>query len=86
MSTNGHLPSMIIDDQEKKLFKVNRQAFVSNDVLDSEKQSLFNNCWIYAGHESEVADSGDYRTRRVAGRPVIISRGDDDKIRVMMNT
>ncbi|MBJ27723.1 MAG: p-cumate dioxygenase [Chloroflexi bacterium] len=86
MSTNGHLPSMIIDDQEKKLFKVNRQAFVSNDVLDSEKQYLFNNCWIYAGHVSEVADSGDYRTRRVAGRPVIISRGDDDKIRVMMNT
>ena len=66
MSTNGHLPSMIIDDQEKKLFKVNRQAFVSNDVLESEKQYLFNNCWIYAGHESEVADSGDYRTRRVA--------------------
>ncbi len=86
MNPNGYVSDMIVDDEHRKLFKVNRRAFVLPEVLEAEKQYVFDTCWIYAGHESEIPEPGDYRVRRVAGRPVIISRGDDGEIRILMNS
>ena len=77
---------LIIDDQAVGVFRVNRRAFTEAEYLDVERQQIFENCWIYAGHESEVPNAGDYRSRRVAGRPVIIARGDDGVVRVLLNT
>ncbi|HKV53196.1 MAG TPA: aromatic ring-hydroxylating dioxygenase subunit alpha, partial [Candidatus Binataceae bacterium] len=47
---------------------------------------VFEKCWIYAGHESEVTKPGDFLSRRVAGRPLILARGDDGVARVLLNT
>ena len=41
--------------------------------------------WVYVGHESEVAERGDFRTRDIGKQPVIMVRGDDDVVRVLMN-
>jgi len=43
-------------------------------------------CWLYIGHESEVPHAGDFRSRTVAGRPLILVRGDDSVVRVLLNT
>jgi p-cumate 2,3-dioxygenase subunit alpha len=51
-----------------------------------EKQRVFEQCWIYAGHESEIPSPGDFRARHVAGRPVILTRGSDGEVRVLLNT
>lgn len=76
----------IIDDQEAGLFRVNRRAFTDPECLEQERRRIFDKCWIYVGHESEVPHPGDYRSRNVAGRPLILVRGDDRVIRVLMNT
>jgi p-cumate 2,3-dioxygenase alpha subunit len=80
------LEGLIIDNQQDGVFRVNRQAFLSPEVRELEQRRVFEQCWIYAGHESEVAHPGDFQCRRVAGRPVILARGDDDKVRVLLNT
>ncbi len=80
------LEGLVIDNQQDGLFRVNRQAFVSPDILQLEQQRVFERCWIYAGHESETPHPGDFRARRVAGRPVILVRGDDGQVRVLLNT
>ncbi|MBI3247368.1 MAG: Rieske 2Fe-2S domain-containing protein [Deltaproteobacteria bacterium] len=80
------LEGLIIDNQQAGLFRVNRQAFTSQEILELEHRRVFERCWIYAGHESEVAQPGDFRARRVAGRPVILIRGDDGQVRVLLNT
>ena len=76
----------IIDDQEAGLFRVNRRAFTDPECLAEERRRIFDKCWIYVGHESEVPHAGDYRSRNVAGRPMILVRGDDSVVRVLLNT
>jgi len=77
---------LIIDDEDSGLFRVNRRAFVDPQCLEQERRRIFDKCWIYVGHESEVPHAGDYRSRNVAGRPLILVRGDDGVIRVLLNT
>src|SRR5271155_5412971 len=76
----------IIDDEAAGLFRVNRRAFVNPECLEQERRRIFDKCWIYAGHESEVPHPGDYRSRNVAGRPLILVRGEDARVRVLLNT
>src|SRR5262245_61301040 len=80
------LEGLLIDNQQDGLFRVNRQAFTSQEILALEKDRLFEHCWIYAGHESEIPHPGDFRARRVVGRPVILTRDDDGIVRVLLNT
>ena len=51
-----------------------------------EQRRVFEQCWLYTGHASEIPQPGDFRSRRVAGRPVILVRGSDGVIRVLLNT
>lgn len=39
-----------------------------------EWKRIFDTCWIYVGHASEITKPGDYKTRHVAGRPIIFCR------------
>ncbi|MGD0290899.1 MAG: aromatic ring-hydroxylating dioxygenase subunit alpha [Candidatus Binataceae bacterium] len=76
----------IIDDEAAGLFRVNRRVFTDPECLEQERRRLFDKCWIYAGHESEVPHAGDFRSRNVAGRPMILVRGDDGAVRALLNT
>lgn len=78
--------ALVIDNREQGLFRVNRRVFTDPAILEREQEQLFQRCWIYAGHESEVPRPGDFHSRRVAGRPIILSRGDDGIVRVLLNT
>ena len=77
---------LIIDDRGQGIFKVHRSAMTSQEIFDLEQERIFNKCWLYLGHESEVEKPGDYRRRDVAGRPVFFARGSDGQVRVFLNT
>lgn len=81
----GHDP-YIIDDRERKMFRLNRSVLVDPDILERERRQVFDKSWIYVGHESEVAKPGDFQSRWVAGRPVIFCRGTDGTVRCFLNT
>ena len=66
--------SYIIDDRERKTFLLDREVLVSEDILRQEMANIFGRCWIYVGHASELKKPGDFRSRKVAGRPVIFCR------------
>src|SRR6266404_3317517 len=66
--------SYIVDDREKKTFLLDREVLVSEDVLRREMAQIFGRCWIYVGHASELKKPGDFRSRKVPGRPVIFCR------------
>ncbi|MCU1360036.1 MAG: (2Fe-2S)-binding protein [Ilumatobacteraceae bacterium] len=55
------------------------------DVFRAEQEHLFARSWNLLAHESEVPNAGDYVTRQIAGDPVIVSRGRDGDISVMLN-
>ncbi|MEQ1807947.1 MAG: aromatic ring-hydroxylating dioxygenase subunit alpha, partial [Burkholderiaceae bacterium] len=73
-------------DRERSLFKVPRQSFVDMAVFDAEREAIFNRCWLYLGHVSEVAKPGQFVTRSVAGRNLIFNRDADGRVNALMNT
>ncbi len=79
---NGH---MVVEDLENLTFSVNRKVFVSPEILEDENRAIFDKCWVYVGHGSEVKNPGDFRTRSVAGRPIIFCRDRAGAVRALFN-
>ena len=77
----NYLPSdtefHVVEDKEKQGFFVNREVFVSAEVLEREQRRVFDRSWVYVGHASEVKNPGDFHTRPISGRPVIFCRARD---------
>jgi p-cumate 2,3-dioxygenase subunit alpha len=77
---------LIVDDREEGIFRVHRSAFVDKEIFELERSLIFDRSWLFAGHASEFPEPGDFITRTVAGRPLILVRSDDGEIRALMNT
>lgn len=66
-------------------FRVNHRVFLDPDVLEREREQIFQKCWLYLGHESELPDKNDFILRSVGGRELIFVRGQDETIRAFYN-
>ncbi len=77
---------MIIDDPATSTFRVNRRAMVDPAVLAEEQHRVFEQVWLYLGHASEVAQPGDFVTRSLAGRSLILCRDESGRVRVWLNS
>jgi p-cumate 2,3-dioxygenase alpha subunit len=86
----NYLPSdtdfHVVEDKEKQAFFVNREVFVSADVLECEQRRIFDRCWIYIGHASEIKNPGDFHTRPINGRPVIFCRDRKGEVKALLNS
>jgi p-cumate 2,3-dioxygenase subunit alpha len=61
-------------DEDRNLFRVARRAFVSGALLAAERVEIFDKCWLYLGHDSELAQPGAFVSRGVGGRDLIFNR------------
>jgi p-cumate 2,3-dioxygenase alpha subunit len=66
---------IVVDDQERNVFRVHRSAMTSERIHREEVERIFGRSWLYVGHESEVPRPGDFVRRPVAGRPLFMVRG-----------
>ncbi len=62
-------------------------AFVFSDpqLYRAEVETIFTRCWLFVAHESEIPSPGDYVTRAMGEHPVIAARGEDSRVRVLLN-
>ena len=51
-----------------------QRYFVSPEIFAKEQEAIFSGQWVCVGHQSEIAKSGDYFVREVAGESLIIVR------------
>jgi len=65
--------------------QVHRDAYLSDEVFDLERERLFARSWLYVGHESQVPRHGDYVTVDLAGSSVVMVRDMDGVVRVLIN-
>jgi p-cumate 2,3-dioxygenase alpha subunit len=78
---------LIEDDPETPRFRVHRATMTSEDVYREELKKIFEHCWLYVGHESEVGNPGDYVRRPVGGKPLFMVRGvKSGEVNVFHNT
>lgn len=74
------------DDRTMPRFRVNREAMIDPAVFAKERELIFNKTWLYMGHETELRKPNDFKTRTVAGRPLIFARDAKGKIVVWVNS
>lgn len=87
MDTHWPLPigGALEIDERSGTFRVARSSYVDPAVLDAEMAAIFSKCWLYVGHDSELARPNDFVTRRIAGRPVIFLRDGEGTVRCFLN-
>ncbi|WP_398474573.1 SRPBCC family protein [Tardiphaga sp.] len=73
-------------DEAQKIFKVSRQAFTDPTILEAERSNIFDKCWLYLGHSSELDKPGDFVTRSVGGRNILFARDGQGELKAMLNT
>ena len=61
------------------------ECYTSNEYLKLERDKIFSNKWTIIGVGSSVPDIGDAKPFELLGIPLIIIRGNDQKIRVFHN-
>ena len=76
----------VVEDRDAGSFKVHRRAFVDERITELERRRIFDKCWLYLGHVSEVRKPGSFVSRNVAGRPLIFNRDRDGKLHAFYNT
>ena len=65
---------------------VDSRIYTDPAIFEEEREKLFRPSWIIACHESEIAGAFDYRLfTHPAGVPLIVVRGDDQKVRTFYN-
>lgn len=75
----------IDDDRGARTFRVAREALRSPAVFAAERALLWDRLWLYLGHESELPNPGDYKTRTVGGRDLIFVRDTDGELHAYFN-
>ena len=65
--------------------RIHRRVYTDPAIFEAEMARLFGRLWVFVGHESEVAQPGDYRTTAIGRQPVILSRHTDGQVYVLYN-
>ncbi|MCO8245662.1 MULTISPECIES: SRPBCC family protein [unclassified Haladaptatus] len=61
------------------------EYFTSPDVFEMEKEKVFSRYWVYAGHANCIPESGEFFTRNVGDKEIIVLRDDEGDVRAFFN-
>jgi len=73
-------------DRDAGVFRVARRSFLDDAVFEAERSQIFDRCWLYVGHSSELAKKGAFVTRPVGGRNLIFNRDGAGSVRAFLNS
>lgn len=86
VSIHDRIDEMVIEDPQARTFRVLRESLVSESIYAMERERIFERCWLYAGHDSEIPEPGDYVRRDVGGKPIILSRDKQGTVNALFNS
>ena len=61
------------------------EVYARDEIFEREIEQVFEMEWVPLGRVEEIGGPGDYFTTTLAGDPLLVVRGDDDRIRVLSN-
>jgi len=65
--------------------RIHASLYTDPRVFEDEMERIFHRGWVFVGHDSEIPASGDYVTRLIGREPVIMVRGKDGAVEVLVN-
>ncbi|WP_197709672.1 aromatic ring-hydroxylating oxygenase subunit alpha [Sphingopyxis lindanitolerans] len=64
---------------------IHSAVYTDAKIFNLELERIFHTGWLFIGHESEIAKTGEFKRRQMGRQPVIFVRGQDGEIRVFLN-
>jgi phenylpropionate dioxygenase-like ring-hydroxylating dioxygenase large terminal subunit len=65
--------------------RIHASLYTDPRIFAEEMDRIFHAGWVFVGHESEIPRPGDYVTRHLGREPVIMVRGKDGGVAVLVN-
>ena len=65
--------------------RVHGRVYTDPAIFEEEMDKIFSRGWVYVGHASEIPRPGDFRVADIGRQSVIMVRGDDGQVRLLMN-
>src|SRR5437870_2691670 len=62
-----------------------QKYFIATELFAAEQKNIFSREWLLVGHQSQVADAGDYVVQQVIGESLIVIRDKSGEIRGFFN-
>ncbi|MEM7118632.1 MAG: aromatic ring-hydroxylating dioxygenase subunit alpha [Chloroflexota bacterium] len=59
--------------------------YTNETIFAEEKEKIFFSNWLYVGHQSQVANKGDFFTLTLIDQSIVIMRGQDNMLRGFYN-
>ncbi len=73
-------------DRDPELsYTIPARYYLDADILEQEKDAVFNRHWWYAGHQSQLAEAGCYLTVQISEQNIIVIRDRDGDLRAYYN-
>jgi choline monooxygenase len=69
-----------IDSDIARAWTLPANLYTEREAFEAEKEKIFARSWQVVGHRNQVANAGDYFTTELVGEPLLIVRGNDDKV------
>lgn len=60
--------------------------YTSQEYYEAELATVWRRSWLFAGHASELPESGSYRIPDIPFAPILLVRGRDGQVRAFLNT
>jgi phenylpropionate dioxygenase-like ring-hydroxylating dioxygenase large terminal subunit len=81
--------SQLIDDSAiaglVRKGQVHSAVYTDPAIFELEIERIFHASWVYVGHASEVPEPGDFHARSMGRTPILLVRGADGIVRVLIN-
>lgn len=71
---------------DEGIFRVARDIFTEPALFDLEMELIFEKQWIFACHESQIANPNDFITMQAGRQPMIITRDSRGALHALANT
>ncbi|HKA56260.1 MAG TPA: aromatic ring-hydroxylating dioxygenase subunit alpha [Candidatus Binatia bacterium] len=65
--------------------RVHGSVYTDAQIFTEEMEKIFYRGWVYVGHTGEVPEPGDFRLKKIGQQSVIMVRGEDGQVRLLMN-
>ena len=65
---------------------INNAVFSHPDIYEQELEQVFARMWLFVGHESQIPRPGDFVRSRMGEEQVIVTRGPDRQVHVLLNS
>ncbi|EEE36691.1 hypothetical protein RKLH11_524 [Rhodobacteraceae bacterium KLH11] len=76
-------PQPALPDQPRQ--RLPRDAYVSDSWFETEQNTLFSNCWTFAGVTMDFAEPGDFRVIKAGVCSLIVIRNNTGELRAFHN-